>query len=170
MRERSRRKAISPIIATLILIVITVVAGVMLYGFVSGFMAKTTSSTGAVAQIAIASASVSSSSGTATIIVTNTGTTPVTITQVNLLNPSTGALIATSTSISPTTVNGGQTVTITASKFSLASGQSWPAQGTTVLVQVVTSTGSYAETSAVVGPRELTTPEFLNYFIIFISA
>jgi len=54
MRERSRRKAISPIIATLILIVITVVAGVMLYGFVSGFMAKTTSSTGAMAQIAIA--------------------------------------------------------------------------------------------------------------------
>ncbi|MCI4460930.1 MAG: hypothetical protein JHC24_01825, partial [Thaumarchaeota archaeon] len=47
MRERSRRKAISPIIATLILIVITVVAGVMLYGFVTGFMAKTTSSTGA---------------------------------------------------------------------------------------------------------------------------
>jgi len=96
---------------------------------------------------------VSSSSKDATIVVTNTGTTPVTITQVNLLNASTGALIATSTSISPTTtVNGGQTVTITASKFSLASGQSWPAQGTTVLVQVVTSTGSYAETSAVVGP------------------
>jgi len=157
MRERSRRKAISPIIATLILIVITVVAGVMLYGFVSGFMAKTTSSTGAIAQIAIDSASVSSgglSSGGqgATISLTNTGTTPVTLTEVNLLNPSTGALIATSTSLSQTTVNGGQTVTITASKFSLASGQSWPAQGTTVLVQVVTSTGSYAETSVVVGP------------------
>ena len=144
MRERSRRKAISPIIATLILIVITVVAGVMLYGFVSGFMAKTTSSTGAIAQITVDSANVSSTNNDANVVVTNTGTTPVTITQVNLLNASTGALIATSTSILPTTtVNGGQTVTITAS-FSQSSSLS-SIKGTTVLVQVVTSTGSYAE-------------------------
>ena len=155
---RRKSKAISPIIATLILIVITVVAGVMLYGFVTGFMAKTSSSTGAIAQIAIDSAGVSSgglSSGGqgATISLTNTGTTSVTITQVNLLDPGTGALIATSTSLSQTTVSGGQTVTITASSFSLASGvSSYPSQGTTVLVQVVTSTGSYAETSVVVGP------------------
>jgi len=155
MRERSRRKAISPIIATLILIVITVVAGMMLYGFVTGFMAKTTSSTGAIAQISIASAGVSSNGESATITLTNTGTTSVKITAVNLLNPDTGALIATSTSLSPSsaTVNGGQTVTITASSFSLASGvSSFPSQGTTILVQVVTSTGSYAETSVVVGP------------------
>jgi flagellin-like protein len=145
MRERSRRKAISPIIATLILIVITVVAGIMLYGFVTGFMAKTTSSTGAIAQITVDSANVSSTNNDANVVVTNTGTTPVTITQVNLLNPSTNSLIATSTDISPTTVNGGQTVTITASSFSTANGASFPSPGTTVLVQVVTSTGSYAE-------------------------
>ena len=151
MRERSRRKAISPIIATLILIVITVVAGIMLYGFVSGFMAKTTSSTGAVAQIAIDSAGVSYSSKSAAIIVTNTGTTPVTITQVNLLNPSTGALLVTFTNIGtsypPTStsviVTGGNTTTIYASSPSPPSNM--PSPGTTVLVQVVTSTGSYAE-------------------------
>jgi len=165
MRERSRRKAISPIIATLILIVITVVAGVMLYGFVSGFMAKTTSSTGAVAQIAIASAGVSSSSGAATIIVTNTGTTPVTITQVNLLNLSTGALIATSTSISPTTVNGGQTVKITATlitckRLDAVSGHDRPGAGR----------HQHRVLRRGIHHRELTTPEFLNYFIIFISA
>ena len=151
MRGRSRRKAISPIIATLILIVITVVAGVMLYGFVSGFMAKTTSSTGAVAQIVIDSASVSSS-GSATISLTNTGTTPVTITQVNLLDPNTGALLVTfnsPSSSSPETVSGSTTTTFTAS--GIASG-SMPSAGTPVLVQVVTSTGSYAETSVVVGP------------------
>jgi flagellin-like protein len=143
MRERSRRKAISPIIATLILIVITVVAGIMLYGFVSGFMANLGTSR-AIAPISIASASVNSSGDYATIVVSNLGTTPVTIAQVNLLNPSTNSLIASSTSPSPTTIPGGQTVTITASSFSPASG-SMPSPGTTVLVQVVTSTGSYAE-------------------------
>ncbi|MFP3209121.1 MAG: archaellin/type IV pilin N-terminal domain-containing protein [Nitrososphaeria archaeon] len=156
MRERSRRKAISPIIATLILIVITVVAGVMLYGFVTGFMAKTSSSTGAVAQIAIDSAGVSSTGDNATIIVTNTGTTPVTITQVNLLNASTGAPIVTFTKIgtSPSpmstsvTIAGGNTTTIYAGTPS----SKMPSADTPVLVQVVTSTGSYAETSAVVGP------------------
>jgi len=149
MRERSRRKAISPIIATLILIVITVVAGVMLYGFVSGFMAKTTSSTGTIAPISIASASVSSSNQNATIVVSNLGTTPVTITQVNLLNSSTGALLVTFKTFGtsspsgtpPVTVAGGSTTTIYAGTNS----STMPSPGTTVLVQVVTSTGSYAE-------------------------
>jgi flagellin-like protein len=150
MRERSRRKAISPIIATLILIVITVVAGIMLYGFVSGFMANLGTSR-TIAPISIASASVNSS-GSATIVVSNLGTTPVTITQVNLLNASTGALLVTfkhidtspsSTSTSTSvTIAGGNTTTIYAS--TVASG-SMPYVGKTVLVQVVTSTGSYAE-------------------------
>ena len=152
---RRKSKAISPIIATLILIVITVVAGVMLYGFVTGFMAKTSSSSNAVAQISIDSAGVGYE-GNATIILTNTGTTPVTVTQVNLLNPSTGALIVTFTKIGTSsppgttsvTVAGSNTTTIYAGKPSLT----MPPPGTTVLVQVVTSTGSYTETSAVVSP------------------
>ena len=162
---RRKSKAISPIIATLILIVITVVAGVMLYGFVTGFMAKTTSSTGAISQIAIASAGVShsggpSNAGSATIILTNTGTASVTITKVNLLNASTGALIVTFTEIGTSsslsaastsvTVTGSNTTTIYAGSPSPAT--SMPSPGKTVLVQVVTNTGSYAETSAVVGP------------------
>ncbi len=178
MRGRSRRKAISPIIATLILIVMTVVAGIMLYGFVSGFMANLGTSR-AIAPISIASASVSSSglsSGGqgATIVVSNLGTTPVTITQVNLLNASTGALLVTFTNIGtsypPTstsvTVAGGTTTTIYADPpdggghghgrghggGGSGPGGGIPRPGTTVLVQVVTSTGSYAETSVVVGP------------------
>jgi len=35
---KQKRKAISPIIATLILIVITVIAGIFLYSFVSGYL------------------------------------------------------------------------------------------------------------------------------------
>jgi len=161
---RRKSKAISPIIATLILIVITVVAGVMLYGFVTGFMAKTSSSTGAISQVAIASAGVSYSGKNATIVLTNTGTASVTIARVNLLNASTGAPLVTfkyiSTSPVPTTapppsttsvtVTGGNTTTIYAGNGK--SGPALPKAGTTVLVQVVTNTGSYAETSVVVGP------------------
>ena len=149
---RRKSKAISPIIATLILIVITVVAGVMLYGFVTGFMAKTSSSSNAVAQISIASAGVSSSGKSATITLTNTGTTTVKITTVNLLDPDTGAVLMTFSSPSsgsPITVSGGITTTFTASGTTSGS---MPPQGKTVLVQVITSTGSYAETSVVVGP------------------
>jgi len=148
---RRKSKAISPIIATLILIVITVVAGVMLYGFVTGFMAKTSSSSNAVAQISIASAGVSYSGNSSTIVLTNTGTTSVTITQVNLLDPNTGAVLSTAATVTPTTIHGGKTVTLTAVNFA-STPTGLPPQGTTVLVQVVTSTGSYAETSAVVGP------------------
>ena len=150
-KMRRKSKAISPIIATLILIVITVVAGVMLYGFVTGFMSKTSSSTAAVGQIVAQSASVSSSHYVQ-VVVTNTGSSSVTITQVNIVNPN-GQLIAYSTSApSPSTVSAGSTTEITESSYRVTSGQSWPAQGTTVLVQVVTNTGSYAETSTVVGP------------------
>jgi len=134
------------------LIVITVVAGVMLYGFVTGFMTKTSSSSNAVAQISIASASVSYTYNTATISLTNTGTPSVTIEQVNLLNATTGALLMTTTDITPTTtISGGQTVTLTAT-FPTTPGIPASYNGKTVLVQVVTSTGSYAETYTVVGP------------------
>ena len=150
-KARRKSKAISPIIATLILIVITVVAGVMLYGFVTGFMSKTSSSTAAVGQIVAQSASVSSSNGIVQVVVTNTGSSSVTITQVNIVDPN-GQLVAYSTSPSPSTVPAGSTQEITAGSYTITSGQSWPAQGTTVLVQVVTNTGSYAETSTVVGP------------------
>jgi len=154
MRERSRRKAISPIIATLILIVITVVAGVMLYGFVSGFMAKTTSSTGAISTLAIDAVGISQSAPyyQVNVTVTNTGNTPVTITQVNLLNATTGALMYSYTESPPVTIPGGTTMVIKA--FSTSSSPTIQSSlvGNSTIVQVVTSTGSYAETSAVVGP------------------
>ena len=161
-KTRRKSKAISPIIATLILIVITVVAGVMLYGFVTGFMTKTSSSTGAISQIAIASAGVSYNGKNATIILTNTGTASVTITRVNLLNATTGAPLATfkyistspitsSTKSTSVAVAGSNTTTIYAG-FGATTTVTMPSQGKTVLVQVITNTGSYAETSVVVGP------------------
>ena len=150
MRERSRRKAISPIIATLILIVITVVAGVMLYGFVSGFMAKTTSSTGAISTLAIDAVGISQSAQyyQVNVTVTNTGNTPVTVATVNLLNATTGALMYSYTESTPFTVPAGKTIVINAFKRTIPSSL----VGNPTIVQVVTSTGSYAEESAVIGP------------------
>ncbi|MFP3263900.1 MAG: archaellin/type IV pilin N-terminal domain-containing protein [Nitrososphaeria archaeon] len=151
MRGRSRRKAISPIIATLILIVITVVAGVMLYGFVTGFMAKTSSSTGAISTLAIDAVGISQSATTwqVNVTVTNTGNTPVTITQVNLLNATTGALMYSYTESTPITVPAGKTMVINAFSPGTISSS---LVGNPTIVQVITSTGSYAEESAVIGP------------------
>jgi flagellin-like protein len=155
---RRKSKAISPIIATLILIVITVVAGVMLYGFVTGFMAKTSSSTGAISTLAIDAVGISYSATTwqVNVTVSNTGNTPVTVTTVNLLNATTGAPMytwsTTSTSTNlPVTVPGGQTIVINAFKKSGSGPIPSTLVGKSTIVQVITSTGSYAETSAVVG-------------------
>ncbi len=45
-RERSNRNAISPIIATLLLILIAIAAGVVVYAYVLGFVGNSTSNTG----------------------------------------------------------------------------------------------------------------------------
>ncbi|BBE42223.1 archaellin/type IV pilin N-terminal domain-containing protein [Conexivisphaera calida] len=150
-RSRSKAKAISPIIATLILIVITVVAGVALYGFVSGFMAKTTSSTGTFssASLSIQAASVSATKGF-TILVTNTGSTPVTVTAISLINGSTNSLMCSTTSsikISPST-----TVSITGNSSNCTSGVYPTESGGYVIVQVMTSGGAYVDYGTTVSP------------------
>ena len=158
---RRKSKAISPIIATLILIVITVVAGVMLYGFVTGFMAKTSSSTGAISTLAIDAVGISQSAAyyQVNVTVSNTGNTPVTVTTVNLLNATTGELMYSYTESPSITVPAGTTMVISAfsSTISKPSGTVTgpiPSSlvGNSTIVQVVTSTGSYAETSAIIGP------------------
>ncbi|MGC8559016.1 MAG: archaellin/type IV pilin N-terminal domain-containing protein, partial [Nitrososphaeria archaeon] len=148
-KERTRRKskAISPIIATLILIVIAVVAGVMLYGFVTGFMAKTTSNTGTFSGSALTiqgasiSRSVSGSITTYTItaVVTNIGSSPTNVTAVNVFYASNNSLIGTGSITGHlSAINASQTVQITAQLNSLTS---TPASGTPVIVQVVTRGG-----------------------------
>ncbi|MFP3209861.1 MAG: archaellin/type IV pilin N-terminal domain-containing protein [Nitrososphaeria archaeon] len=80
----ARRKAISPIIATIILIVITVVAGAFLYVYATGMLHS-----GAASQVAnVQSASLvvpgGTGAGTLTVTISNGGT--VTITSVNVTN------------------------------------------------------------------------------------
>ncbi|MGC8568997.1 MAG: archaellin/type IV pilin N-terminal domain-containing protein [Nitrososphaeria archaeon] len=97
-----KRKAISPIIATLILIVITVVAGILLYSFVSGYISSLTStSSSSVPNVKITAVSFSvtptTTSGTITLYVQNFGTSPVTFVQNAYVYSSDGTYLGTYT-------------------------------------------------------------------------
>ena len=102
-----KKKAISPIIATLILIVITVIAGIALYGFVSGYMSTVTPTSSAppsyefiTEKYTPISAAVVYDSFNYTI--QNTGSIPITITKAYLINASNNQLYSV-VSLMPTT-------------------------------------------------------------------
>ena len=80
----TRRKAISPIIATIILIVITVVAGAFLYTYATGMMHSGAASQVANVQSAALVVPGGTGPGTLTVTISNGGT--VTIQSVNITN------------------------------------------------------------------------------------
>jgi len=80
----TRRKAISPIIATIILIVITVVAGAFLYTYATGMMHSGAASQVANVQSAALVVPGGTGPGTLTVTISNGGT--VTIESVNVTN------------------------------------------------------------------------------------
>jgi len=85
---KQKRKAISPIIATLILIVITVIAGIFLYSFVSGYMGTlsgTTNQPPPNVQFIASSVTVNNGNIDFTFTVENLGTTGVTLETNGLL-------------------------------------------------------------------------------------
>jgi len=144
IKYRNKRKAVSPIIATLILIVITVAAGVVIYYFVSGYLSASTASVASQSanQLSIISASwIGGYQKKLSFAILNSGTANVTFTISNVtvykLN---GALAAGGSIISPTgtiTLSPGQSVSFTASLTSALS------SGTYKLV-VVTSVATLA--------------------------
>jgi len=88
-----KKKAISPIIATLILIVITVIAGIVLYGFVSSYMSTITPTNSAPPNVQfIAEKYTPSSSFNFTI--QNAGSNPLTITKAYIINASNNQLFS----------------------------------------------------------------------------
>ena len=89
-----KAKAISPIIATIILIVITVVAGGFIYAYVSGMLhSGATSQQASIENYALIPGS--GENATLTVTVQNMGT--VAISNVNITSMSNGAGVATST-------------------------------------------------------------------------
>ena len=91
-----KNKAISPIIATLILIVITVVAGIALYGFVSGYMSTITPTSSSPPGYEFITSKYVNTSTTSPKVrfnsfnytIQNTGSTPFTLTKAYIINAS----------------------------------------------------------------------------------
>ncbi|MGC8542309.1 MAG: archaellin/type IV pilin N-terminal domain-containing protein [Vulcanisaeta sp.] len=148
IQNRNNRKSlgIEPIVAAILLIVITVVAAVLLYMWFSGYLTATTTKVSSMAtpeQFQVTAASLSASKGL-TAYVQNTGTVPVTIADIYILSSPNGNLLCNIT-IPETTINPGSTVMITASLPSTCS----ISQGTAYDLLFVTSSGTKYTTSVV---------------------
>jgi len=93
------RRGIEPIVAAILLIVITVVAAVLLYIWFNGYLSSTTSKVSQISapeELQIVNVAVQYSSGSPSSIVAyiqNVGSIPVTINQAYVLNVTTGNVI-----------------------------------------------------------------------------
>lgn len=137
----AKRKGVSPVIATLLLIVIAVAAAVLTYIWVTGYMGKVT---GAVEQtstqqlqekIKINAVSVNSTTKTVKLSVSNIGDTDVTISGAYVLTQ--GGTSVCSSSFSSVSILKGGIQDVTISSCSLTS-------GTTYTAKAVTSKGTEA--------------------------
>lgn len=80
IRKTSKKKAISPILATVILIAITLVASVAIAGYVFGLFGSFSST----AQILISSSNCSAGTGKCVVYFSNTGTATATVSSVSI--------------------------------------------------------------------------------------
>ena len=135
-------RAIEPVVATLILIIIAVVAGVSTYGFVTGFIAQTTSQK-APGSIVVDAAKVNASGSpdTVRVITRNVGQGSVTVTAIYVLNANDLTYADSVTGLSGSVSAGGtwDSGTRALSGDTLTSGN-W------YIVKVVTDDGSSATT------------------------
>ena len=149
---RNRKSlGIEPIVAAILLIVITVVAAVLLYMWFSGYLTATTTKVNSMAtpeQFQVTAASLSASNGL-TAYVQNTGTVSITIADIYILSSTTGNLLCNVT-IPETTINPGSTVEITATSTSITCNSGVSIQpGTAYELLFVTSSGTKYATSVV---------------------
>jgi len=135
---RLARKGVSPVIATIILVLISIVAGVLLWLWVSGYSSSLPSQNQALYErIKIEAVNVSSATTTKqiSIYVRNVGNVNVTISSIYILRPD-GVLIETP-NITPQTLSPGtiQKITVT-----LSQSQQYKS-GYAYVVKVVTTNG-----------------------------
>ncbi len=150
--ERERKSGISPIIATLLLILIAIAAGVVVYAYVIGFVGNTTSNTGGAQSVIsidnfCASASTKCSSTLAyNIVVRNVGTTTIAIgtAQVYFSDITSGTSGTTTCPIGSAVAPGS---TYTCSNTAWPSGTA-PSAGDTVSVKIVNPDGGTVSQSA----------------------
>ena len=137
---RKNVKAISPVISVLLMIAVAVVASLVVYAWVMGYIGFQTSKTGEAVQIQ--SVSFSGTPGTSgkvlTVYLQNVGSTTLTLKQAECLYVN-GVLDGTATS-STTSLTSGSTATITGSGSQTAF-----APGAMVTVKVTTQGGTYSQ-------------------------
>ena len=142
---RRNVKAISPIISVLLMIAIAVVAALVVYAWVMGYIGYQTAKTGdSVVIQSVTFSGTSPNEQVATVYVQNIGSTtvmiPTTCLYVNGLQNTAGT---TPGGTCPITLTSGQTATITDSGAGAA--LSTFASGTTVTVKVTTQGGTYSQ-------------------------
>lgn len=111
---KRKYKGISPILATIILIVITVVVGAMLYGFVTGFFSSTATSMNANVETSLVIPS-GATSATWTLTVKNAGSVAITSMTVSLYAPNGTAIVSGYTPANMPKLAPGQEYTVTLS-------------------------------------------------------
>jgi len=145
------KKGVSPIIATVILVLITVAAGVMLWLWVSGFASTTPAQQQALNErirIDAVQVNTTDNTTTVTIYVRNIGNSDVKIGAAYILD-TTGVIKAASTSITDATINPGSvksvSVQVDVSKAGLQAGYAYVAKVVTINGVEATYTFVYTE-------------------------
>jgi archaeal type IV pilus assembly protein PilA len=141
--RRERSSAISPIIATLLLILIAIAAGVVVYAYVLGFVGSNTNgSAPGTSQLSIDTSSGSSASNTVTAFFRNIGGSAAIITSVYVLDttgtpvlggsvigtassPVTGCTITSTTTTMPCSISPSATGSISLSSVTLTKGNTY---------------------------------------------
>ncbi len=145
-RMMKNSKAISPIFATLILIAIAVIAGVVVYMFTSGTLATMTAGgTAGQEKITVQGASIVSGTGSVTVYIEQTGGPTATINSL-IIKDSTGSTVGVITALAPSA-----TGTPTASPIPLGAGQLTTISGATPSGVVKGSSYSVTVTTAAGG-------------------
>ena len=153
---REKKSGISPIIATLLLILIAIAAGVVVYAYVIGFVGNSTSNTGnAQSVISIdnfcASASGKCSAGTQAyaLVIRNVGSTTVSSGSAQIyFNDITSGASGTATCSIASAVTPGSTYNCNSGGTPWPSGTTAPAAGDTISVKIVNPDGGTATGSA----------------------
>jgi archaeal type IV pilus assembly protein PilA len=133
---RRNTRAISPVIATLLMIAIAVVASLVTYAWVMGYMNFTTEKTGK--SIQIQSVSYNPSGDVFTIYVQNVGDTDVQLPTTNAANIFINGAVANNIGGNVATLTKGSTVTLTGA-MSLTPGVQ------TVTIKVTTTDGTFSQ-------------------------
>ena len=138
---RKNARAISPVIATLLMIAIAVVASLVTYAWVMGYMNFTTEKTGKAIQIQ--SVSYNPTGDVFTVYVQNVGDSDLQFSTANFMfvngGGATAQTIASGTTGNPATLAKGNTATITGSMASLVPGVQ------SVTIKVTTMDGTFSQ-------------------------